>query len=151
MNEVASESIYKEICQNIRDTDAISFKLLNLVPLGSTLGGGVLAILGKNALLENNPRVVTASAIVLLSAAGATIVFGLHKWELRNIQKCKWLIDKASDLEREGAVQYKGWSDQKAQGDWGKTRAEKLIYNASMLIWMIPVVMLVIGLVAPVH
>jgi len=142
------ESIYKEICQNIRETDAISFKLLNLVPLGSALGGGILAILGKNALLQTTSRPVTASAIVLLSAAGATIVFGLHKWELRNIQKCNWLIDKASDLEREGAAQYKGWSDQKPEGKWGKTRAEKLIYNASMLIWMIPVVMLVIGSLA---
>lgn len=147
MNEVASESIYKEICQNIRETDAISFKLLNLVPLGSTLGGGLLAILGKNALLQGTSRLVAASAIVLLSVAGATIVFALHKWELRNIQKCKWLIDRASDLENEGAVQYKRWSDQKAQGDWGKTRAEKVIYNASMLIWMIPIVMLVIGCV----
>lgn len=147
MNEVASESIYKEICQNIRETDAISFKLLNLVPLGSTLGGGLLAILGKNALLQDTSRLVTVSAIVLLSVAGATIVFALHKWELRNIQKCKWLIDRASDLEHEGAVQYKRWSDQKAQGDWGKTRAEKVIYNASMLIWMTPIVMLVIGCV----
>lgn len=151
MNEVASESIYKEICQNIRETDAISFRLLNLVPLGSTLGGGLLAILGKNALLQDTSRLVTASAIVLLSAAGATIVFGLHKWEMRNIQKCNWLIDKASDLEREGAAQYRGWGEQKPEGKWGKTRAEKLIYNASMLIWMIPVVMLLIGLVAPAH
>ena len=149
MNEV--EPIYKEICQNIRETDAISFKLLNMVPLGSTLGGALLAVVQKNALLQNSARPVVASAIVLLSAAGATIVFGLHKWELRNIQKCKWLIDRASALEQQGAEQYKGWSDQKPEGEWGKTRAEKLIYNASMLIWMIPVVMLLISAMTPAH
>jgi hypothetical protein len=151
MNEVASESIYKEICQNIRETDAISFKLLNLVPLGSTLGGGLLAILGKNALLQNTSRLVTASAIVLLSLAGATIVFALHKWEMRNIQMCKWLIDRASDLEQQGTAQYKGWSGQKAEGNWGKTQAEKVIYYASMVIWIIPIVMLVISSLLPVR
>lgn len=148
MNEIGLESIYKEICRNIRETDAISFKLLNLVPLGSALGGGILAILGKNTLLQNISHLVAASAIVLLSLAGATIVFALHKWELRNIQKCKWLIDRASDLEQQGAAQYKGWSGQKAEGDWGKTRAEKLIYNASLLMWMIPIVVLVISSLA---
>ena len=143
MSDLESESVYKEICQNIRETDAISFKLLNLVPLGSTLGGGLLALLQKNALLENSSRPVIGSAIVLLSLAGATIVFGLHKWELRNIQKCKWLIDRAAELEPQGAAQYKGWSQQTSV--WGKTRAEKLIYTASMLIWLIPIVMVVMS------
>jgi hypothetical protein len=143
MSALESESVYKEICQNIRETDDISFKLLNLVPLGSSLGGGVLTVLQKNTLLQPAPPPVTAAAIVLLSLAGAIIVFGLHKWELRNIQKCKWLIDRAADLETLGSAQYKGWNEQKTK--WGKTKAESVIYIASMLIWLIPIVMLLIG------
>jgi hypothetical protein len=129
MSDLNSESVYKEICQNIRETDSISFKLLNLVPLGSTLGGGLLTILQKNSLLP----------IVLLSLAGAIIVLGLYIWELRNLQKCNWLIARAADLEPQGAVQYKGWDEQTKT--WSKTLAESLIYIASMFIWLIPIVM----------
>jgi hypothetical protein len=129
MSDLNSESVYKEICQNIRETDSISFKLLNLVPLGSTLGGGLLTILQKNSLLP----------IVLLSLAGAIIVLGLYIWELRNLQKCNWLIARAADLEPQGAVQYKGWDEQTKT--WSKTLAESLIYSASMFIWLIPIVM----------
>jgi len=143
MSDLNSESVYKEICQNIRETDSISFKLLNLVPLGSTLGGGLLTILQKNSLLQNSPPSVSAAAIVLLSLAGTIIVFGLYIWELRNIQKCKWLIARAADLEPQGAVQYKGWEEQTKT--WSKTLAESLIYIASMFIWLIPIVMLRIG------
>jgi len=143
MSDLNAESVYKEICQNIRETDAISFKLLNLVPLGSTLGAGILALFQKSALLENAPSLVIASAIVFLSLTGSVIVFGLYKWELRNIQKCKFLIDQAANIEEGETIrQYKGWNQQKAR--WGKTRAEKLIYRTSMLIWFIPVAVLLI-------
>jgi hypothetical protein len=143
MSALESESVYHEICQNIRETDSVSFKLLNLVPLGSTLGGALLAVLQKNSLLQSTAHSGANAAIVLLSLAGATIVFGLHKWELRNIQKCKWLIDRAAALEPQGSTQYKGWNEQITT--WGKTRAESLIYTASMLVWLIPIVMLLIG------
>ena len=142
MSDINAESVYKEICQNIRETDAISFKLLNLVPLGSTLAGGILALFQKSALLENGPSLVIGFAIVFLSLAGSVIVFGLYKWELRNIQKCNFLIDQAANMEETGQTQFKGWNQQKAI--WGKTRAEKLIYRTSMLIWLIPVAILFI-------
>lgn len=140
MSNLNAESVYKEICQNIRETDAISFKLLNLVPLGSTLGGAILALFQKSASLENPLSPVIASAIVFLSLSGSVIVFGLYKWELRNIQKCKFLIDQVANMEEVGQIQYKGWSQQEAT--WSKTRAEKLIYHTSMLIWLIPIAIL---------
>jgi hypothetical protein len=143
MSNLNAESVYKEICQNIRETDAISFKLLNIVPLGSTLGGGILSLFQKSTLLENAPSLVIPSSIVFLSLTGSVLVFGLYKWELRNIQKCKFLIDQAANIEGRGTiVQYKGWNQQKAI--WGKTRAERLIYRTSILIWLIPVAILCI-------
>ena len=142
MSDMTADSVYREICQNIRETDAISFKLLNLVPLGSTLGAGVLALFQKNTAIDS--PLVNASAIVLMSVAGSVIVFGLYKWEMRNIQKCNWLIDRAAAMEDEGMlIQYEGWNSQETR--WGKTRAEKLIYKTSMLIWLIPVVMVLIN------
>ena len=142
MSDLSAESVYKEICQNIRETDAISFKLLNLVPLSSTLGGGILALFQKSALLENPPSPVIASAIVFLALTGSVIVFGLYKWELRNIQKCKFLIDQAANMEETGQTQFKGWNQQTSV--WTKTKAETLIYRTSMLIWLIPIAILLI-------
>jgi hypothetical protein len=142
MNNMEPESIYKDICQNIRETDVISFKLLNLVPLSSTLGAGILALFQKNALPENTSRPALLSGIVFLSLAGSAIVFGLYKWEQMNIQKCRWLIRRAAKLEKEEALQYKGWLEQSAS--LGKSSAESLIYRTSILIWLIPIAMLLI-------
>ena len=44
--------IYKDISNNIRVSDNISFKLLGIVPLGFAVGSGALAILEKSKLLE---------------------------------------------------------------------------------------------------
>jgi hypothetical protein len=78
MNE---DSLYVEICTNIRETDDISFKLLGLVPLIS--GAGVVV-----ALL--NSDVLWSPAIYLISILGAGITFGLFRWELKNILICNW-------------------------------------------------------------
>ncbi len=126
MTDIDRTAAYKEVCENIRETDRNSFKLLSFVPLSSGVGaGGVLTLLQNSTLLNEVPRPVLAIAIVLLSLIAASIVFGLYKWELRNIQKCKWLIDRAAAMEKEGGIsQYEGWGDQ--ENDWGKKRSETL-------------------------
>ena len=139
MIDIDRTAAYKEVCENIRETDRISFKLLSLVPLSSSLGAGILTLLQDSAMLEKIPHPVLTVIILLLSVTAAAIVFGLYKWELRNIQKCKWLIKRAAAMEREGWItQYKGWDKQ--ESDWGKTRSEKLIYRVAIAVWLIPVV-----------
>ena len=143
MMDIDRTAAYKEICENIRETDRISFKLLSLVPLSSGVGAGVLTLLQKSALLENIPRPGLAVAMVLLSLIAASIVFGLYKWELRNIQKCNWLIGRAAALEKSGGIsQYEGWENQETS--WGKTRSEKLIYRIAIAVWFVPIGMLLL-------
>ena len=146
--------IYKEICTNIRVTDEISFKLLGMVPLASGIGSGALTI-----LRPSEPLGVYAAGLAVagLSALGALITLGLLRWELRNIQKCNWLIARAAHLETEilgkGNLQFGGIAkpeDLAAKEmsevcvssffkiPWGKTQAEKLVYFAAIGFWLLP-------------
>ena len=113
MTDIDRIAAYKEVCENIRETDRNSFKLLSFVPLSSGVGaGGVLTLLQNSTLLNEVPRPVLAVAIVLLSLTAVSIVFGLYKWKLRNIQKCNWLIDRVAAMEKKGGIsQYEGWGD----------------------------------------
>jgi hypothetical protein len=146
--------IYKDICNNIRVTDDISFKLLGIVPLASGADSGALTILEKSKLLEgSHPELV----VVGLSALGALITLGLFRWEIRNIQKCLWLIARAANFETEilhqKNLQFSGMAkkehlDAKTMDDipvpsllktpWGKTQSEKLVYLASIGAWLVP-------------
>ena len=144
MSDLNSESVYKEICQSIRETDAISFKLLNLVPLGFKSWRRCTAVLQKNTLLQTAPPPVTAAAIVLLSLAGAAIVFGLHKWELRNIEKCRIVVINRAERSGTASDTVQRIGNEAEAGRGRRARAENLIYRVSMLIWLIPIVMLLI-------
>lgn len=149
--------VYKDICNNIRVTDEISFKLLGTVPLASGVGAGGLTILEKSTLLEGyaRPELVVAA----LSALGALITLGLFRWELRNIQKCVWLIARAARFEKEVLrqdLQFSGMARpehlsarsmedihvqslfKKPMREWGKTQSEQLIYLASIGGWLVP-------------
>ena len=147
---------YKEICQSIRETDETSFRLLATVPLAAGIGSGALAVLEKSRLLEQG---YAGFAVLGLSVFGALITFGLFQWELRNVQKCKWLISRAAKLEQQMAIghtltqQFDGMAspDELAatrlddirlplllKKPWGKTQAERLIYWAAVGIWFVP-------------
>lgn len=150
-----SVDIYKEICNNIRVTDDISFKLLGTVPLASGLGSGALVILEKSKLLEGNRY--SAIAVIGLSAIGALITVGLFRWELRNIQKCRWLIARAANFETQilakENLQFGGMANEELlsaktindvrvaslfETPWGKTQAERLVYLSAIAGWLLP-------------
>jgi len=128
--------LYTETYANIRETDQISFKLLGFVPLISGSGAGVLVF-----LLEKN--VLGLLPTILLSVISSIITFGLYRWELRNIQTCSRLLKRAKFLEqriglgelagREEAPRFLG-------RPIGKTEAEKIIYIASVIAWLVPIV-----------
>ena len=125
------DKIYEQICQNIRFTDDISFKLLGLVPIFS--GTGILI-----TFLQE--KAVWKPGIFLFSLFGAFITLGLFRWELRNIQTCNYLIECAKKLETNDAKQYKDkWEAPKLFGEKnriGKTEAEKLIYTITAITWL---------------
>ena len=157
MSDINAESVYKEICQNIRVTDDISFKLLGTVPLAAGVGSGALTILEKSKFLEG----YAGFAVLVLSLFGALMTFAFLQWELRNIQKCQWFIARAAMLERQfllsdtGKLQYDGMASQDdleaselksirlspmLKFPWGKTQAEKLIYGLAVATWFVPMV-----------
>lgn len=89
-DQKSAEKRYAEICDNIRALDQNSFQLLRFVPLVTTA-----AILGLSFL--NIPFRV----LWLISWVGAVVTFGLWRWEMRNIQVCRWLQERADVIERD--------------------------------------------------
>jgi hypothetical protein len=124
------ENYYTTICTNIRFTDDISFKLLGLVPLFSGAGMFVAVLKSEYAW---------SPAIYGLAAFGALITLGLFRWELRNIQTCKWLIDCGKALERGEHPADPGQFYRRANSPLGvgKTEAEKLIYGVTIFTWLL--------------
>jgi hypothetical protein len=150
--------LYKEICTNIRTTDDISFKLLGFVPTFAGSAAGALTLLEKSGFLTvRAPGVVLALAIV-----GLLLTFGLFRWELRNLQKCDWLILRAGDLEQYALtgreplvdIQYLGWKSRprptlkRLKWPMGKTESEVIVYGAAMLAWCVPATLAAYSLVA---
>ena len=89
---VSLDRFYEEIRTSIRATDDISFKLMGLVPLVS--GAGLLTLLLKEPIPS-----AKAPLVVALALFAASITLGLLRWELRNIQTCRWLRERAEKLE----------------------------------------------------
>lgn len=85
--------VYEEVCTNIRTSDDISFKLLGLVPLISSSGAAILTL---SKIWPDTSSI----AILLISLVAMAVTFGLFKWEIRNVQKCDWLVARAAELER---------------------------------------------------
>lgn len=124
--------IYEQLSVDIRATDEVSFKLLGLVPLVS--GTGLIALLFAQ---DARP---SPQLIILLSLFAAAITLGLFRWELRNIQNCRWLIKYADELEKK-ALGRAGTRDAyvpqlKSPQGFGKTEAEKFIYAATITTWL---------------
>jgi hypothetical protein len=152
--------LYKEVCENIRASDDMSFQLLKLVPAIAGVAAGALSLFEKTASALSLP----CGAKVFLAVVGFLITLGIFLWEMRNVQKCNWLIERAQELEcrlleienpklgvKRGTdaerVQYIGWPDKATahwkwpgirERPWGKTEAEWLIYISALLAWLIP-------------
>ena len=154
--------LYKEVCANIRESDDISFKLLGLIPALAGSAAGALVFLETSDFGGST----SSSAVLALSVIGFGITFGVVRWELRNIQKCVWLITRAKDLEqfalaRGGdpptTIQYVGYEDAKRPhaewgsvwewgSAWGKTEAEVWIYIFALLAWSVPAAVALVSL-----
>jgi hypothetical protein len=123
--------IYEAIQKGIIDTDAISFKLIGLVPLVSATG--LLTIV----LGQSDSRVLP-----LLSIFAAAVTLGILGWELWNIQTCHWYINFAHELERRtleplGLPDYVIERPGKFPAGFGKHNAAKVIYATTIATWLV--------------
>jgi len=121
------DTVYEQIHQNIRATDDISFKLMSLVPL---ITGGAISLLARSD--------ISWGIKCFVSGFAATAAFGVFRWELRNIQLCSWLRDRAKKMDGEP---YPDAPELRSIGRRelriGKTQAEKIIYFAVILAWLL--------------
>ena len=151
----ASMDVYKEICASIRATDDVSLKLLAIVPLVAGFLSGALALWAGKDAAAGSAKPALNLAVLALALAGAGITFGLMSWEMRNVQKCNWLISRAADHERRLlgitpqedprlGIHWDGWERPQPplasifSRPWGKTEAEKLIYGTAVAVWLVP-------------
>jgi hypothetical protein len=134
--------LYKEICTNIRTTDDISFKLLGFVPTFAGSAAGALTLLEKSQFLA----AAAPGSVLALSILGLGVTFGLFRWELRNIQKCAWLVRRAADLEQYALSSGREPRRPTLKRPWGKTEAEVVVYCAAMLAWCVPAALAAISL-----
>jgi len=129
--ELSHAKIYDQLSADIRATDDISFKLMGMVPLVS--GTGLVALL----FAKDGP---SPPILKLLSLFAAAVTLGLFRWELRNIQNCRWLIKYADELEKKALARAgltKAYVSQPGPPQLiGKTEAEKFIYAATIATWL---------------
>jgi len=115
---INADTIYTQLRSDIRATDDISFKLIGIVPLVS--GVGLFALLfGEHA--PGGP------ILIVLSLFAATVTFGLFRWELKNIQMCRFLIGLDSETKKHP----------KPPQGIDKVHAEKGIYFVTILTWLV--------------
>ena len=130
-SRASTEKRYEEICASIRTTDEISFRLLGLVPL---LSGAAIVTVSKNN--------VSQGLLWLISLFGTMVTLGLFRWELRNIQNCKWLASRAAEMEKDEFGVTSGQFSGRDEAPRlfgvrvGKTEAEKIIYIATIFSWL---------------
>lgn len=84
-------TIYREVCNNIRTTDEVSFRLLGLVPL--VTAAGIFGIIYK-------PEFVSSPLAVVITIFAAIVTSALFCWELRNLRLCSSYIEYAKILEK---------------------------------------------------
>jgi len=131
-------AVYQETWLNVRETDQISLKLLGLVPAVATSGAGILGF-----LLRDRPLPIGATA--LLAGAGALATFAIFLWERRNIETCRWLIRRLGQLESKMnlSLEAQPLAPMMFGRRAGKGYAERLLYTASILVWLAPLMVVV--------
>lgn len=140
---------YTEICAHIRALDENSFRLLGFVPL--VTGAAIVAVMVKG-------EVLSSATLLLLSLVGALVTFGLYRWERRNIQICKWLQERADEIEdqefdvketnkRQFAIRLREPPPKFTNSEYDdmhkflgypitQRKAEKIIYVTTILAWL---------------
>jgi len=128
MSDPTPDTVYGQTCSDMRATDDISFKLMGIVPLVS--GATILTLFLKEH--PGDPLPVVGFALF-----AALVTLGLFRWELRNIQICRWLRDRAEALEKNIVNAAKMPTRPGSPSGIGKTEAEKWIYSVTIGGWLL--------------
>jgi len=126
-NRPQLEAVYQQIHEHIRSKDEVSFKLMSLIPL---ISGGGISLLAQSGS-------ATWGVKLFVSVFAAVAVFGIFRWELRNIQWCSWLwlrAESMGDSQHPVAPELR-FAPRRAVV--GKTQAEVIVYLAVIIAWLL--------------
>jgi len=87
---------YQEVCRSHAGITDFRAKLLAILPIASGAGVGLLVAPGNGELSS-----AEAALLVALGIFGAVVTAGLFLYELRQIDVCKQLRDRAAAIENE--------------------------------------------------
>jgi hypothetical protein len=121
---------WREVCAQLRATDDISFKLLGFVPLFTVAAIGAVLFKADHRL---------SLGLILASFVGSITTLGFWIWERRNIQTCKWLRERAADIERaaHGPTHVGQFARlAPAPRGLGKTEGETIVYATTIAAWL---------------
>lgn len=151
INALDDKVLYQEICKKIKDTEAISFRLLVWVPLLSGLGMLILCTMSEK---------LPSWLMIVIGLFGAMITYFIFRWEKRNMQMndtfrsyAEILEVKKIQLEHDNppfdmslAGPYsllrskdkpRLWHSMEHLQGWGKSEAETAIYSTTILFWLL--------------
>lgn len=120
---------YIEVCKSYQAISDFRGKLLALLPIVS--GAGISLLISKNYSIES-------SHLLAVGIFGALVTLGLFFYELRGIQKCKYLISLGSKLEGELRIELGQYRDrpQRIAGFIGAETAGWVVYVTVLLGWL---------------
>ncbi|MCM3906110.1 MAG: hypothetical protein ND866_30870 [Pyrinomonadaceae bacterium] len=120
---------YTEVCKSYHAISDFRGKLLALIPIVS--GTGI-------SLLLNKTDSVNSSHLLAAGAFGMFVTLGLFFYELRGIQRCKYLISIGGELESELGMTRGQFKDRPGRiyGFIGSEIAGWVIYTAVLLGWI---------------
>lgn len=130
LTSLSAADRWREVRAQLRATDDISFKLLGFVPLFTVAAIG--AVLFK---ADHRPSL----GLVLASFVGSLTTLGFWIWERRNIQTCRWLRERAADIERTalGSAHVGQFARlTQAPRGLGKTEGEMIVYATTIAAWL---------------
>ena len=128
-HEQALLTSYTEVCKGYHAISEFRGKLLALVPIVS--GTGI-------SLLINKSYSVDSSHLPAVGAFGMLVTMGLFFYELRGIQRCKYLISIGGKLESALNMDWGQFKDRPGRiyGFIGAEIAGWIIYTAVFLGWL---------------
>jgi hypothetical protein len=120
---------YTEACKSYHAISDFRGKLLALIPIVS--GAGISLLISKNYTIDS-------SHLLAVGAFGILVTLGLFFYELRGIQRCKYLVSIGAKLEGTLKIEWGQFKDRprRVHGFIGAEIAGWVIYIAVLLGWL---------------
>ena len=120
---------YTEVCKSYHAISEFRGKLLALIPIVS--GTGISLLISRNSSTDS-------SHLPAVGVFGLLVTLGLFFYELRGIQRCKYLVSIGGKLEGALKLEWGQFKDRpgRVHGFIGAEIAGWIVYTAVLLGWL---------------